>query len=233
MRKAKPITGGTRFGRWVVIQEAEPYIPPCKIGRMRRFLCRCDCGIQRLVRLKDLISGLSASCGCLWREASSIRVTASNTTHGQTHTRTYRTWWNMLKRCQDPNRHNFYRYGGRGIKVCKRWEEFANFLADMGHAPNGLSLDRLDNDGDYEPGNCAWRTHMEQCYNKESTIRVTCFGETMTLKEWSERTGVPPKVIWNRISSKWETERALTQPWRKMTRKSHLGIELLSSNSSG
>jgi hypothetical protein len=161
------INPGDRFGRWTVVREAES--TPRPGGRKtRQFECLCDCGNFRTVRLPSLTGGTSESCGCLKRERSS----AAHTKHGHyadyKRTKAYDVWLNMWGRCTNPKVQRYNRYGGRGIKVCDRWKDFSNFLSDMGEPPPKLTLDRLDNDGDYSPGNCAWRTRSQQQLNRSN-----------------------------------------------------------------
>lgn len=128
--------------------------------------CVCVCGATTSVRGQMLRSGGVKSCGCLRREVAA----ENSSTHG--HTRnyrpspTYRSWTSMLYRCEDPNYRQHEYYADRGIKVCDRWHRFENFLEDMGERPAGTSLDRVDNDGNYEPGNCRWATPKEQSMNR-------------------------------------------------------------------
>lgn len=126
------------------------------------WLCRCACGNLVKTRGSNLRSGLSRSCGCLRAEVEK----SSAKTHGQTRSPEYQSWRGMLDRCRNSKHVSFHRYGGRGISVCKRWLKFENFLADMGKRPAGLSLDRINNDGNYEPSNCRWATDAEQRANK-------------------------------------------------------------------
>lgn len=114
-----------------------------------------------------LRSGHTRSCGCL---ASEVRA-ARWRTHGKTDTRVYRAWASMLRRCQNPNTVAYKWYGARGIKTCERWQKFENFLADMGEPPVGMELDRIDNDGNYEPENCRWVTHQKNCMNRRNNVR--------------------------------------------------------------
>ena len=160
----------TRYARLIVVGEADPVI---RVGRDKRRVDRrvhvvCDCGTVTTVFLKHLRSGASQSCGCLSRERASERRGAANpmTTHGLTRTPTYETWRSMLGRCLNLNAPSARHYSGRGITVCERWRTFENFLADMGVRPYGRTLDRIDNDGNYEPGNCRWATPKEQRANQ-------------------------------------------------------------------
>ncbi len=128
----------------------------------------------------------------------------------------------MIARCNKPSKQSYHRYGGRGIKVCDRWlgrDGLANFIADMGPRPSPKhSVDRIKNDGNYEPGNCRWATQKEQQRNRCNNRLVTAYGVTKTLIEWSEEFGVPYFTIWYRLSFGWPTEKAVSAPPRK-TRK--------------
>ena len=131
-------------------------------------LFQCDCGNEKIVMSKELLNGHTKSCGCLQCEIASD----SNTTHGMTDTFEYNCWSDMIKRCKNSNSSTYHDYGGRGITICDRWRHsFENFYEDMGNRPEGMTIDRRDNDGNYEPGNCRWATKEEQDYNKRSTLR--------------------------------------------------------------
>ncbi len=148
---------GKRFGRLTAVR-------PIGQNKYRAmiWLCSCDCGNNHTTTGSCLRSGESKSCGCL--KADSLR--AAHTTHGHSRSRTYISWQKMHERCTNHKRHRFEHYGGRGIKVCKHWEKFENFLADMGERPPGTSIDRHpDNDGNYEPTNCRWATPKQQQEN--------------------------------------------------------------------
>lgn len=127
---------------------------------------------------------------------------------------TYRAWHSMINRCTNPRMRNYCDYGGRGVSVCARWRDFAAFLADMGERPAGLTLDRRDNDGDYEPGNCRWATTGEQARNKRSNTWWTVGGERRVLADWlsDHRCTVCPNAVLRRMRAGWSLDRALFTP---------------------
>lgn len=135
--------------------------------------------------------------------------------------RAYQSWNNMLRRCFNPKCESWKDYGQRGITVCGQWLDFANFHADMGDMPDGLTIDRIDNNGNYEPGNCRWATRATQVMNRRKSVLVTARGKTLSIKEWSKRTGVPGQTIYARIRSGWPPSIALrrTLPERKPSRR--------------
>ena len=148
---------GKRFGKLTVIDVA------LKRGEKIRWLCNCKCGNASIVSTTALRSGNTRSCGCLQKEF----VTNLKYTHGMTGTKEYRAWKSMKSRCYNPNYLNYDCWGGRGIKVCDRWKNnFPNFLKDMGLCPNKFTLERKNNDGNYEPGNCEWASYSSQIKNK-------------------------------------------------------------------
>lgn len=143
---------GQTFGKWLVIDRSEIR------NTQRHWLCRCECGVERMVSAKNLLAGISTQC---WDCHS------CNYKHGMGTTNTYRIWGNMIARCENPNQRAYRYYGALGVRVCDRWREsFLNFLADMGEKPAGLSLDRINPFGNYEPGNCRWADAKTQATNK-------------------------------------------------------------------
>lgn len=193
---------GRRFGRLIVIERA-PNRPgnSCAIWR-----CLCECGNEKLKSSYDLKRNHAPSCGCWGRE----RTTASTKTHGKTETSEYERWASMKQRCNNPKHKMYSYYGGRGITVCESWNEsFEAFLSDMGEAPPGMSLDRMDNDGNYEPGNCRWATATTQIRNRSNCHYLTARGETLLLSDWAAKVGVRKGTIANRIRYGWSDEEAI------------------------
>jgi hypothetical protein len=149
----------------------------------------------------------------------------------------YRSWMGMRGRCYNPGNTKWERYGGRGIEVCERWNSFENFLADMGLRPPGTSIDRINNDGDYEPGNCRWATHSVQARNRSATSatsgwsrgggQIVVNGVSKTATQWARQVGINPKTIMRRITSGWAPEVAISKPPVSSTKLSRAEAEAI------
>lgn len=176
-----------KFGRLTVLSRAEND----RFGRTQ-WHCRCECGIERVVALFRMTSGHTKSCGCIKGEALA--------THRGKGTPTHNTWCAMKQRCNYPGSEQYAAYGGRGISVCQRWNDsFEAFLADMGERPEGMTIERIDSDGNYEPGNCRWATDSEQARNRRSTLLVERDGVTKCVKDWCDELGLHPDKVYGRI----------------------------------
>lgn len=169
------------------------------------WLCECACGTKKSIRSTDLVWGKIRSCGCLW---STLKSEASKR-HGMKGTRTYSTWQAMKTRCNNPNSSSYARYGGRGIKVCESWALFENFLNDMGECPDGMSLDRIDVNGNYEPGNCRWADRVVQANNTRKNVYVEYQGERLTRTQWERKLGLGNTTLRGRLRSGMALEEAL------------------------
>ena len=149
--------------------------------------CQCDCGNRHKVAAGDLKNLSTHSCGCLHREELAKMSTTHGYTSGPTRSQIYTIWGSMLNRTKCPSCRGFKNYGGRGIKVCDRWKRFENFLEDMGERPGkGYSIERINNDGDYEPGNCRWATSKEQNTNTRRVVLTTIDGKTDSMAGWAK-----------------------------------------------
>lgn len=194
----KDLTGMT-FGRWTVLNLAATNT------RQAYWHCRCSCGVERECRGDQLKAGTSVSCGCYMVEC--------RTTHGKSLTPTYYTWKSVLARCTNPKSTFFHRYGGRGITVCERWMKFDNFIADMGERPAGKNLDRENNNGNYEPGNCRWATQKQQCLNKCNNRIIEIDGVSKSVPEWCKHFGVALTTAYSRLYLlKWDEVLAVSTP---------------------
>lgn len=186
---------GQKFGMLTVVRRNG------RIGRNTAWLCRCDCGNETAASTHHLRTGAKVSCGCR-------RLKHGHGGRGERRSSEYCCWFSMIARCANPARAH---YGGRGIRVCDRWSSFESFLADMGPKPSPKhSLDRIDVNGNYEPGNCRWATKKEQARNTRANHRLSAFGKTGTLADWSDWTGINPATISSRIHKGWSPERAVT-----------------------
>jgi hypothetical protein len=162
-------TGKNRFGQWL-------------------WECHCDCGAVTIAPGSSIRYGTTASCGCGKREV----LGNLTRTHGMSKSRTYQCFHSMHKRCSKPGEKSYRFYGGRGIRVCRRWsgpKGFANFLADMGEVPEGMTLERIKVNGNYGPGNCCWATRDEQANNRRSTHFITWKNQKRTITRWASLLG--------------------------------------------
>ena len=170
----------------------------------------CDCGNEYVVRLCNLTSGNTKSCGCL--------IPVRKPIHGLVNSTEYSSWENMLQRCYNKNNNRFSHYGEKGIVVYDEWKKFENFYADMGPRPEGTSLDRIDNNGNYEPGNCRWATRTQQMRNTSRTKMLTYNGVTKCLSAWAEDIGIGESGLHNRLR-KLSVEEAFTRPIKRRKNK--------------
>lgn len=194
---------GMVFGRLTVLERAESKHPGVVYWQ-----CQCSCGERTVVATGHLRNGHTQSCGCLSQERKLV--------HGGSGTKEYLAWDNIKQRCLNPRHKYFVYYGGRGITICERWRSsFANFLADVGPAPGSqFTIERIDNEFGYFPGNVKWATRREQMLNTRRTNRLTLQGVTRTRTEWAGLTGIKERNIKLRLRRGWSVERALTTPPR-------------------
>lgn len=193
---------GQKFERLTVIKRAE------NKGSQTMWLCRCDCGKERIVCSGNLKSGHTKSCGCLNDE----KVGNLNKTHQKCNTRLHSIWTAMKSRCYNPKNNRYKNYGLKGITVCEEWQEFIPFYkwAVTKGYKEGLTIDRIDNSKGYSPDNCRWATQEEQQNNRSNNHLITYNGETHTLAQWAKIKNIKAVTLAARIKNGWTIERALT-----------------------
>lgn len=193
MSREVMIDPGTKFGRLTVVKEIT------ERGYSRYFLCKCDCGNEKTVRMDHLRHGEIMSCGCLLKEKARM----INFKHGLSSTpshrdKLYKTWDSMKSRCYNPHDKSYLRYGGRGIKICDEWKTnyilFRTWALENGYSKE-LTIDRIDVNGNYEPDNCRWVDLTVQANNKRNNVFITYNNETHTLAEWARITGIEYRVL--------------------------------------
>lgn len=173
--------------------------------------CLCDCGNTIRILPYQFRSRKIKSCGCLLKNSPAY-------IDGRTLNPLYGLWKNMLGRCENENHPKYYQYGKRGISVCEEWHDFWSFVEwsdSIGGRPDGYSIDRIDNDGNYEPSNCRWATSEEQSINRSSNLNIQYKGQTKTLKEWSVILDISWDVLHNRLRKGWSVERAFSEKPKK------------------
>lgn len=191
---------GQKFNRLTVVK----YHGKVGVSKAVAWQCICDCGKALIVTSGSLKSGKQKSCGCLRKEFKVV--------HGGYKLAAFRIWAAMKQRCTNPKANRYADYGGRGIKVCDRWQEFENFLADMGEKPEGMSIDRIDVNGDYGPSNCRWASMKTQGSNRRNNHILTAFGQSKSLAAFADEYKLEYNTLVRRLKKGWEVEKALLEP---------------------
>lgn len=198
---AKDLTG-QKFNKWTVLERAENSASRNRV----MWLCRCDCGVERVVVRHSLTAGISKSCGCHSREVTRALLT----THGMTKTPLFSIWKGMRTRCHNPNSKAWPDYGGRGIGICERWDKFALFYEDMFPSySEGMTIERINNEIGYQPDNCKWVPKSEQSKNRRSVIYIDTLQGRMSISDAARLAGVSWFCMDNRAKKKWPIEKML------------------------
>lgn len=192
---------GQTFGRLKVLWRSANKVEPSGATRAA-WQCQCECGNGVIVTGHSLTKGHTRSCGCLTKEKP-IK-------HGKSYSSVYRIWAAMVQRCENPNMTNYHSYGGRGVTVHESWKAFDGFYADMGEPEPGMTLDRIDNEKGYGPGNCRWASRREQANNRRTNTVMTFNDKSLTIAEWSRLIGIEKSTLIGRINRGWSVEKVLT-----------------------
>lgn len=199
---------GQKFGRLTVIKRVSTPVH-WKTKKRTHWLCKCDCGKETTVLGTSLHRGITISCGCFHRENHTIHGHSVNYKPSPT----YYSWECMKARCNNQTNDNYKYYGGKGIRVCERWAEFKNFLADMGERPSKkYTIERLDSNKGYEPENCIWADSFVQNNHKTSNYLITFDNQILSISQWARKLGTSSQTIRGRLKLGWDIERALTTP---------------------
>lgn len=199
---------GKQFGDWTQVGPA--FLTEVDNSRRRLCICECKCGRVEAINYGNLLRGKSTGC----RGCRGAKISERTKQHGMSHTRVHEIWWGIVVRCTYPSRKCWKDYGGRGITICDRWRNsFQAFLDDVGHPPTDQhSIDRIDCDGNYEPGNVRWATRLEQGANKRRNRRFQYKGREIGSRELSEITGIPAKTVAERARKGWTAEQIAEIP---------------------
>ena len=197
---------GKRFGKLIAIERVK------NVGKKVSWKCLCDCGKETIVLTTNLTTNRIKSCGCLKNQ----KLIERSTKHNQRHTKLYEVWKTMKQRCFNPNHKSFHNYGGRGIIVCDEWKDnyqaFYEWSMNNGYK-EGLSIDRINNDGNYEPSNCRWADRFTQNNNTRQNKPVVIDGVSKTIHQWAREYNIPVEIVRNRLYNKhWDIVKALTTP---------------------
>ena len=194
---------GKRVGKLLISE----YVGTRGSAQHALWKCKCDCGNETIAVGAYLRKGRIKSCGCGMKETQFTKE--KTTKHGMSRSRTYLIWRGMIVRTtkKTDKAHLYY---DKGIRTCDRWLSFNNFFADMGEAPDGMSIDRLDNNRGYEPSNCRWATSIEQANNTSRNRIITAHGKSMTVAMWAREINVKPNTIYYRLRRGWSAERAVS-----------------------
>lgn len=199
---------GQKFDRLTVISRTDK-----NLQGNYSWLCRCNCGKEKIVSGSNLMTGHTKSCGCFAKERLVKRSTKHGHRCGDRTSMEYVVWKNMIQRCTNQKCRYYKYYGGRGITICKRWKKFENFLKDMGEVPKDHQIDRIDNNKGYDKSNCHWVTAKQNCRNRRSNYLITHNGKTQCISAWSEELGIRRETLYTRINRDgWSVEKALTTP---------------------
>ena len=210
MSSYRDLTNG-KYGRLTCVEIVGRY----EKGRCALWRCRCDCGNESIVRSNSLLTGNVKSCGCLQREVAR-RLGRESRKHGMIHSKVYKSWAHMKERCLNPKAKDYKNYGGRGIAVCEEWQKFELFYewAMANGYRDGLTIERKDNNGNYEPGNCKWADVVAQNNNKRNNRMIAYQGKKMNLSQWAGVLQIKYKTLHGRLACGWSVERALETPTR-------------------
>lgn len=200
--QGKPmIKTGDKFNRLTAIKFVD-----MRMNSQQFWLFKCECGNEKVISVNSVKIGTTKSCGCL-----SSELLKKRSKHGMCKTKIYKIWAVMLQRCFNQDNKGYKNYGGRGIKVCSEWLKFENFYKDMGDKPEGMTLDRKNNNLGYCKSNCKWSNRKEQNNNKRNNILITYKNKTQTLSQWAEELNINYNIFFYRFKSGWDIKKILTK----------------------